>query len=190
VQTACAFVCAYSSFTEFFRQSFAEFSGTQEGTSLNSFIDLVDPTYKDYFKFSVVRDPVARAFSCFNDKYARRDGHGNTEKWKKPLLKLLGRQDLTFFEWLAFICTVPETHSDLHWRSQYFALHDTSGQQLVDAVYRLEQLPQHLDEISEKLGAPIQLQKLNATKGAREHEAEAKEMLRQRYESDFIAFGY
>lgn len=183
--------CAYSSFTEFFRQGFTEFSGTPEATSLNSFVDLLDPKYDDYFKFSVVRDPVARVSSCFHDKYGRHEGHDNVEKWEKPLLRLFGRETMSFLEWVSLIESMPDSHSDPHWRSQYYTLHTLAGQPLVDHVYHLENLSLHLPEISQRLGVNVELQQLNATKRMpREHPPQAAEIIRRRFANDFVAFGY
>jgi hypothetical protein len=180
---------AYSSFTEFFRAAFPEnFADRKEG-SLNSFVDLRNPEYQSYFKFSVVRDPLARASSCFMDKYARSDGHHNVELWRKPLLTLIERESLTFSEWLELICSIPDTHSDPHWRSQYTTLHDSSGA-LVDEVFHLEKLSTSLAEISQRLSMPVVLQRLNATRAVPECNAEVREMVKARYRDDYAVFGY
>jgi hypothetical protein len=184
------FKCAYSSFAELFRQSFNEFSKAASLSDLKSYPDLLDDRYKGFFKFSVVRNPLRRAVSCFTDKYEGHDRDLNVVNWKIPLLRLLERQEISFIEWLEFVALMPDEYSDPHWRSQYYTMHTNDGQQLVDAVYKLEHISEHQEELSERLGISVQLQQLNSTMPTFEPDSEALAIVKERYEKDFLAFNY
>jgi hypothetical protein len=184
------FKCAYSSFAELFRRSFDEFSAATSLSDLKSYTDLRDARYEGFFKFSVVRHPLRRAMSCFKDKYGPHSRDFNIENWQIPLLKLLEREAISFIDWLEFIAPMPDEYSDPHWRSQYYTMHTEDGQQLVDAVYKLEHLSEYHDELSERLGVSAQLQRLNSTTPTFEPDDKASAIVKQRYENDFLAFGY
>ena len=184
------FKCAYCSFAELFRQSFDEFSAASSLSDLKSYTDLRDARYEGFFKFSIVRHPLRRALSCFRDKYERRTRHLNIANWQVPLLKLLEREAISFIDWLEFIASMPDEYSDPHWRSQYYTMHTEEGQQLVDAVYKLENLSEHQDELSERVGISAQLQRLNSTTPTFEPDGTALSIVKRRYEKDFEAFNY
>jgi hypothetical protein len=184
------FKCAYSSFAELFRQSFDEFSKAASLPDLKSYADLLDDTYKGFFKFSVVRNPLRRAVSCFKDKYEPHNRDLNLENWQIPLLKLLEREKISFVDWLKFIASMPDEYSDPHWRSQYYTMHTDDGQQLVDAIYKLEHLCEHQDELSDRLGVSARLQRLNSTTPTFEPDGRALDIVKRRYEKDFRTFDY
>ena len=184
------FKCAYCSFAELFRQKLAEFAGVRALSEMKSYTDLLDAKYRGFFKFSVVRNPMRRAVSCFKDKYERSEGHPNIVNWQTPLRRLLGREEISFIDWLEFIASMPDEYSDPHWRSQYYTMHTNDGRPLVDAVYKLERLSDHEEELSERLGVPAQLQRLNATTPTFEPDSRAVEIAKRRYEKDFLAFDY
>jgi len=75
--------------------------------------DLSDP---GVFRFTVVRDPVARTVSAFADKIVRQD------KQKRKLMRHLGRPDdgdITLSEFLDIMARDPSARDiDRHWRNQ------------------------------------------------------------------------
>lgn len=68
----------------------------------------------DYFKFTIVRNPLDRLVSCWMQK--------TQVKWHQPFGKYGIYYKILFREFIDIICDIPDAESDQHWRSQHYDL--------------------------------------------------------------------
>lgn len=191
----------YSSFREYMRSNFSEFfNAPKVSHGLNSNIDLNDPQYNDFFKFSIVRNPFDRYASFYRDKLARNKDHYNYKWWNYPIRSILGKDEITIYESLDFISKIPDSHSDPHFLSQQSKLYHNE-KPLVDYIGKIENLNTSLEYISRKANiSPINIpvyNKTNKTKSVTEdfmsfYQSNSKtiEIIKKRYRSDFQIFNY
>ena len=122
--------------------------------------------YKDWFKFSVVRNPYDRVVSVYVDKCVQnpidRINRGETklQTCQKIILKALGKPEdpkefasVTFED---FIKVLPSIYfKDWHFIPQSPFLVNTKGQIVADKVARFENYDEEVKEILTKLGFEI-----------------------------------
>ncbi len=156
-------------------------------------IDLRDPAFDSYFKFSVVRHPWERLFSGFKSKFVRHD-----EYFQAPYGQELG---VTAFSLPWFLDLVLHTHdlvTDLHWRPQWRLLCDDDGGLLVDKVIRMEEMGYELPDLLRAYGIMLNIPHLNSTEFISQHRwkqgSECPETFRElffeKFRQDFELFGY
>ncbi len=156
-------------------------------------IDLRDPAFDDYLKFSIVRHPWERIFSGFKSKFVRQD-----EFFRTPYGKEFG---LTEFSLSWFLDLVLHTHdlvTDLHWRPQWRLLCDDDGELLVDRVIRMEEMGNELPDLLRAYGITLDIPHLNSTEYISKHRwkqsfdcpEEYQEMFLDKFLRDFELFGY
>ena len=90
----------------------------------------------DYFRICVTRNPYDRCVSGYLDKLCGEGKFGREAPYVRSMLHELGRPELTFREFLAYLRSVDDEQCATHWRRQTFVL---EGQR-VDAFVRLEAL--------------------------------------------------
>lgn len=111
-------------------------------------------TSPDYRRFTVVREPAARALSGFLEKVGQ--GLKQSEQITEALRARTGREiapaDVTLEQFLDVLITMPSRKQDPHWRRQA----DHIGLSIVpyDAVVHLEDLDTSWDLIGELTGTP------------------------------------
>lgn len=119
-----------------------------------------------YFRICVVRNPYDRIVSAYLDKLCSEGRFGREAPYVQRMLSDLGRSELTFREFLAFLRTVDEEQCAIHWRRQTFLL---EGQR-IDAFVRLEALHEEMARHAHIVGAEhldILKKKMQATRTAR-----------------------
>jgi hypothetical protein len=186
----------YTSIREFLRNNFREFRNAPQVTQgLNTRVDLENPRFDGYFKFSIARNPWDRVVSCYRDKIDRPYSHDNYQFWHAPILTLLGGADITFEQFVSFIARMPDSHADRHWLSQSASLFDGSGKQLVDYIGRFESLKSALGEISDVIGIDLAVEHLNRSNTETRQapiliDAAIDGLIRRRYAEDILRLGY
>ena len=120
-----------------------------------------------WWRFTVVRDPVARFVSLYREKVDR-DGLGDIDAW------VAAQADSHWWE-------------DIHAVPQVRIVGDPGW---YDHVGHVERLDETAALLSERLGQPIILGRHNATGKAPPIAARTRDMLRRRYADDLSAFGY
>jgi len=155
------------------------------------------------FKFAFVRHPVARTVSLY--KYAARKAEerrrllprniwyltppgrsGDPLRWHSVRAYL---ETSTFSEFIRH----PLLDQDLAMSPQWLSLSAGTGDMLVDFVGRFESLQQDFDHILERIDvARLTLGWQNASRGRGETvvSSEDRAYLAQRFEDDFVHFGY
>ncbi len=153
------------------------------------------PEARDYFKFTVVRNPWSRVVSVYNQKIRSDD----------PLMAVRlmnGRNGLfpnmSFDEFVEWLCSEEgaDEKADRHWLSQHKLL-GMAGPEPVryDFIGNLERLSVDLDTLSAKLGVPLSgvghLLRSGATERYRTaYTDRTAELVAQRYARDIELFGY
>lgn len=160
--------------------------------------------YPDYVKFTVVRNPWDRLFSCFKDKIqgdlsdrqvVRGDRvYAGFERYNKILRKRIFRPDMTLEEFAAVVARIPDFVSDEHFRSQYRLFSTPDGTSLVDQIIKVEQFDEGLQQLRAKLNAQdftIKHVHRSAQSDYRRFYTErAAQAVARRYAKDIALLGY
>lgn len=150
--------------------------------------EISNPKYKDYFKFTFVRNPWDRIVSCYVDKILNfpDDNLISVYQWYKP--------KMTFEEFVEGVAMTPDIYSDTHFKSQSCFVVNENNELIVDFVGKLETLDADFKIVCEKLG--IENQKLPVKnpswkKNYKEYYTEkTMKIIAERYETDIRIFGY
>lgn len=150
--------------------------------------------YPDYTSFTLVRNPWARALSCYNSKI--RDTHPLKAARILSLYKNL-HSDMSFLDFTRWLLTDEgrDDIADRHWLSQYHFLTDKTGKICCQNIGRYETMEQDVQAIFDKIGLPETNLKTRAFKsGASAYQEiyceEAKENIAKRYKKDIELLEY
>jgi glycosyltransferase involved in cell wall biosynthesis len=154
--------------------------------------------YKDYFKFAFVRNPWDRIVSCYLDKIKENDNFENDNFERgvyKPFLKIGEfKAGMSFDEFVKTISKIPDSIADSHFRSQYLAIIDNSGNLVVDFLGRFENLESDFKIVCKKIGLKFDLPHIRKSIGRKHYSEyytnETKEIVEKRYKKDIEKFGY
>lgn len=116
-----------------------------------------------YFRICVARNPYDRIVSAYLDKFCNEGRMGREAPYVREMLRGLGRSDLTFRQFLAYLRTTDEKDQAIHWRRQTYLL---EGQR-IDAFVRLEALHDEMARLADIVGAEhlaMLQEKLQATR--------------------------
>lgn len=154
--------------------------------------------YRDYFKFSFVRNPWERLLSCYLDKIVR--------KTLPPYILTSGKRgsvefyaNMPFTEFVEAVCRISDEAADGHFRPQYLTIYGPDGESMADFVGRFENLSEDFAHVAQEIGAPrLKLPERNrkfvSKRGSRFYQDFYDERLRDlvhvRYEKDVETFGY
>lgn len=143
--------------------------------------------FRDYYKFTVVRDPVDRMFSGFN--YIRSGGNKGTDD--QELAALLNRVSPSFSDFVKFAAD-EQLHTlwPLLWPQSYF-LCDAAGRLQVDQVLYQENLAEDYTILRENVRTlPEELPELNVSsaKKRKDHPIETRRAITQLYPKDYALF--
>lgn len=142
--------------------------------------------FSEYYKFSIVRNPYDRICSAFY--FLKQGGKSrNDSLWAKKnlasyasvndfVLNALGEREVQ--DWIHFI-------------PQYLFICDEKGEILVDDVFKLEAIQNHVNSLNANANINIQLlPKLNQSISGHPLTSEAKTTIRRIYSEDFRVLGY
>jgi len=139
-------------------------------------------TFESFFKFSLVRNPWARAVSL----YFRREG--------RPLFQ---EMDFATFCERHFYASDTCKHPTLQ-RNQLDWLCDESGRSLMDLVCKLESIEEGIRQIAERTGGRVNLTELHDNRNERSQASRyrdmyterTRKMIAERFEKDIDYFQY
>nr|WP_241262732.1 sulfotransferase family 2 domain-containing protein [Parahaliea mediterranea] len=122
---------------------------------------------QDYFKFTVVRDPVERILSAYLEKFVYKRHNPRNLLHTRPVLEQVQQsadidieRGITFEEFVAHITQCSPHDLDSHWRPQYLYI---KGVPHFHGIYRLEHIDQLASDLGEHLGRGITLDHQNRT---------------------------
>ncbi|MDZ7833004.1 MAG: sulfotransferase family 2 domain-containing protein [Desulfobacterales bacterium] len=187
----------YSSIREYFRKNYPEFENAPKTSAgLNTRIEMKDPAFADYFKFTIVRNPWDRVASFYRDKIDKGNNHQNYSKWRHPFAVFLDKEDLKISDVIRIISSVPDSHADNHFIAQYPKIYSNT-KSLVDYVAKFETLQKDISAIRDISGLDLQqLKKFNVTnfknRSYKDYydSNDAINMVGERYSNDIISFNY
>ncbi len=152
--------------------------------------------YKDYFKFSFVRNPWDRIVSCYVDKILNRSERELFMKKRDTLFLEYPwyRPGMTFDEFVRGVSKTPDSIADEHFRSQTSFIVDSNFRPFVDFVGKYENIQNDFLRVCQSLQIPgISLRHTNKTKKGHYssyYSEETRDIVARRYEDDIRMFGY
>lgn len=153
----------------------------------------VFPELSGFQSMAVLRDPVARARSCWKDKIAptvitnERFVDGRTRGFLK--FGDLFHAGMSFEAFVEAISKIPDRKANPHFRSQADFIHDNAGKQLVDTFFFVETLNTEIAKADPAIRACFDGLGQKNTKSKKSAPVAVPEqtraLLRQRYEKDY-----
>ena len=154
--------------------------------------------YRDYFKFTFVRNPWDRLVSLYFNKV------DSSRKALRSDLNPRGIEGrfypgMPFSEYIEAICRTPDKEANPHFRSQHLVICRQKGKKriIADFVGRFENLEEDFSRVARQIGAPS----LELQHRAKSHRRQAKslsefydvklrDMVAERFREDIEVFGY
>ena len=162
-------------------------------------IESLDRKYEDCYKIAVIRDPVSRILSCYNDKvvvdryYSKlTDKASLMEKYKLPTQP-------TFSEFVSNLETYQGIAPNIWWHSR--PLHFTLGRdpKLFDRIFTIKELESFASLVREKTGSNATMashnnsfnKMKNKSAGLEKAVATAEDiaLIKKKYASDYEIYG-
>lgn len=158
-------------------------------------VDLSDSRYRDWFKFTFVRNPWDRVVSCFENKFRHpRPDKGKYEDYVLPLKEFFETEEVAFDQFAWFVSKCPDDMANEHWRSQFTFIMDGGNNLLVDFAGRFESLERDFREACRRIGCRARLPhegKSSHRAPYREYyDAKSLERISKRYLLDSRVFKY
>jgi len=148
--------------------------------------------YRQYFKLVIVRDPVSRIWSCYqdkivNDRMRERPLRAGFERYNVLFRKSIFSLNMTFDDFVEAISRIPDIISDEHFRSQsrflphYTALHQH------DFVCTMQNLDDTMLQLSTRLGLASWEKIKNNVSSANDQSPSnnSRKLIRARYRQDY-----
>lgn len=145
--------------------------------------------FNNYFKFTFVRNPWTRLYSCYLAKVRSKSNRH---------FRYLGLDRCNSFEdFVIRICDISDDHADMHFMSQNYLL-TYKGSFLPDKVYRFESYMQDWNDLrrylEEKTGIHLleipHYYKMKSDDFRRVYSSKLVDLVGKRYEADCNKFGY
>lgn len=122
----------------------------------------------EYFKFSVIRNPLERLVSAYLEKFVyNRHGQRNLMHTRPLLTQIQGSDDIdidrgiSFDEFVAYIIEQDPMELDPHWRPQYLYF---QGVPHLSRIFRLEEIEKLSAYLETHLGVQVTLAHKNKTR--------------------------
>lgn len=147
-------------------------------------IDINDPQYKDYYKFTIIRNPIDRFLSLYYWSFKRED----LLPEYKHSIELITGKDYSLNVLLNVISKIPDSHSNNHWVSQNY-------KRLLNPVkhtYSMADISAITNDLSRytesQVVIPHENQSKNDSTKINELKNEELDVLKVRYQEDFQLF--
>ena len=150
---------------------------------------LCPKTFEQAYTFSVVRHPIERLYSAY--RFSRKGGT-NVMGMKNPTFYISHPNFVTFESFVKrWLLKQNLNKIDGVFRPQFLYLFDDDDNLLVDQFYHLEDIENHFNEISQKIGKEFVLGYANQSeKDELNVSEEIKQIIFKLYRKDFELLGY
>ncbi|MCC0176871.1 sulfotransferase family 2 domain-containing protein [Waterburya agarophytonicola K14] len=164
-------------------------------------LNLLDTEYKNYFKFTFVRNPWDRLVSCYKDK-VRSDANFNNSIYKNGVHTSFIKYNLftagmNFEDFVEAVCNIDDSQADAHILSQYHFVTDRQGVIFMNFIGKFENLREDFAKVAGRLDiSDRELPHKNSSKKSKKkHYSEyysesTKAKVAQRYAKDIKIFNY
>lgn len=147
--------------------------------------------FRDFLKFSVLRNPWERLFSCYSNKIKQSSKTGSDYILEcSPDLQI----GMPFEEFVEVVCTIPDSEADYHFCSQIYLMLYPDGSFPMNYLCNIENLAFHLEEIKSRTGIPFTaMSRLNSSSKLSYESAYTApliEKVHRRYQADIEFFKY
>ncbi len=147
--------------------------------------------YQNFVKFSIIRNPWERLYSCYKNKIEKSSTTGADFILESSPNLYIG---MPFEEFVDVICNIPDSEADYHYCSQIYLMLYPDGMFPMNYLCNIENLDFHLEPIKSKTGIPFTtLPRLNKSKISSYEPAytpDIIEKVRTRYKADIQLFKY
>jgi len=116
--------------------------------------------FKHYYKFTVVREPIARLFSAYNYCVAG----GNLSAFDVAMQQLIKENSVDFNSFIIKVLSTDFILQQELFLPQYLYIYDRQFTCRVDKILRYERLSEEWKTIASEQGFPQRLPKVNVTK--------------------------
>jgi hypothetical protein len=190
-----------------FRRNGVDFRLDKHSTASDALEFLGPTTWKEFFSFSVVREPISRAVSLYNWSAMQVEKAGLSRAEADRFLQTKTPAGYEFLRWPSIhiwsqttcfseFIRHPYLESERAWKPQVASLSDGSGERLiVDQLLRFENLSSDWEELAKELELPG-LPKINVSKTrpdalrGSEISDEDRHYLEEVFRADFEYLGY
>ena len=153
--------------------------------------------FKDYYKFTFVRNPFDRLVSCYENKlHGDKSSVGVTIKeliYDRYMMGYLGK-DRGFKDFARRVCRIPDKYADRHFVSQSFGMLDENGALIPDYVGKFENFAGDFEVVREKFDLPPLPHYNKASKKKKNwmdyYDMDTAQRVYERYKTDIELFGY
>jgi len=141
-----------------------------------------EQVWNDYFKFAIERNPWDKVLSRYWS-YMKKEGHG----YRDLVARFTGR-DMGFEHWLRLRAWKGRLLGSKHYHlpNEFDLYTDERGELMLDYLGRLENRAEHLAEISERIGVPIETEVRVGTRTRRERERPYTEFFAKRWMRELV----
>lgn len=154
----------------------------------------------NYYKIAFVRNPFDRIVSCYEDKVLKPKQHHGlyyfSTGYNNVLLKILYgskfHEKMSFLEFASLVARIPDTISDVHFRSQYSFLHK-NNKIIPGYIGKFESMTEDWDSITHDFNVgelPVKNKSQRNTWQNYYVSREIIDLIAKRYNKDIQAFGY
>ena len=159
----------------------------------------LEGTYRDYFKFTFVRNPWDRLVSCYSQKLldVKRHSIGQRSNLSPAVSGIELYKGMPFDDFVQAVHAIPDEQANVHFSSQCETVCDEDGRIMADFVGHFETLEKDFSYVAEKIGAPeLQLPHLLRSRNrqgrsyADFYDDRLAKLVYERYTKDIELFGY
>ncbi len=109
----------------------------------------INKEFKDYYKFTFVRNPFERLVSCYNDKVIYEEKNKEKKKYYFKDYPYLIKPNISFQEFIDIIIKIPDFLSDRHFRSQSSSIFSNKRIN-INFIGKVENIKKDWENISKK----------------------------------------
>lgn len=157
------------------------------------------PSFKNYFRFTIVRNPWDRLASlykdmiCSDDSLERYFEIGAEQSFNKH--ENLFYRNMPFDEFIEKICSLPESKSSSYFCSQIYQLANSNGELLVNYIGYYENVEKAALDIYEQSqislhAIPLSKRRIKDISYTKLYSSELQDMVEKKYAGDISFFGY